>query len=214
MKKDIYGKIKEKTGKDCIIIGLTGPTGSGKSTVAALLGNRDKCIVVDADMLSRRVVETGKRCLLELAMEFSPFIITSEGSLNRRKLASIVFNDEEKLKKLQSIIFPYIAEEAKNDFEEAKKAGARAIIFDAPTLFESGMHEMCDTIAVVTAPLEIRIKRIIARDGITYEEAKSRINSQRSDEYYTSRADYVIINNDDMTELRMSVVELQNALGL
>ncbi len=197
-----------------MIVGLTGPTGSGKSTVCQMLREWQGVEIIDCDQLSRRVASKGNRCLVDLAVEFSPLIIDSQGELNRRRLAEIVFSDKEKLKTLNRIIFPYIVEEAELDIMRARERGAKLIFLDAPTLFESGADKLCQKIVVVTADPDIRLRRIIARDHITAELAVRRMSSQHTDEFFADRADYLIHNNGDSVELRLAVLELLNDLGL
>lgn len=197
-----------------IIIGLTGPTGSGKTTVRLLMESWKGIVSVDADAVARQVVDKGHDCLVELAMEFSPVIINIDGTLNRKKLASMVFNDAEKLKKLNSITLPYIMEEIKMQIASALAAKARGVILDAPLLFESGADKFCDKIVAVVAPEQVRLKRILRRDELTAEEALARINSQRPESFYTGKADFVLYNSGDMVELRLGIIELQNYLGL
>ncbi|MEG2074402.1 MAG: dephospho-CoA kinase, partial [Angelakisella sp.] len=145
---------------------------------------------------------------------FSPLIIDKDGNLNRRKLAQIVFRDGEKLERLNSIIFPYILEEAAQDIQKAKQAGAKLIVLDAPTLFESGADSFCDKIVVVSADDTTRLGRIMKRDKISPDEAARRMGSQHTDEFFASHADYIISNSGDSVELRLAVLELLNALGL
>ncbi len=197
-----------------MIVGLTGPTGSGKSTVCQMLREWQGVEIIDCDQLSRRVASKGNRCLVDLAVEFSPLIIDSQGELNRRRLAEIVFSDKEKLKTLNRIIFPYIVEEAELDIMRARERGAKLIFLDAPTLFESGADKLCEKIVVVTADPEIRLRRIIDRDHISAELAVRRMSSQHTDEFFADRADYLIKNNNDTVELRLAVLELLNDLGL
>lgn len=197
-----------------MIVGLTGPTGSGKSTVCQMLREWQGVEIIDCDQLSRRVASKGNRCLVDLAVEFSPLIIDSQGELNRRRLAEIVFSDKEKLKTLNRIIFPYIVVEAELDIMRARERGAKLIFLDAPTLFESGADKLCEKIVVVTADPEIRLRRIIDRDHISAELAVRRMSSQHTDEFFADRADYLIKNNNDTVELRLAVLELLNDLGL
>lgn len=197
-----------------MVVGLTGPTGAGKTVVCDMLREWQGVVVVDCDKLSRRVASKGNRCLVDLAVEFSPLIIDGHGNLNRKKLAEIVFNDRQKLDALNRIIFPYIVEEAELEIIKARENGARVIVLDAPTLFESGANRMCEKIVVVTAEPTLRLQRIMRRDGITAEQAAVRMGSQMSDDFFASHADYLISNTGDTVELRLAVLELLNFLGL
>lgn len=197
-----------------MVVGLTGPTGAGKTLVCHMLREWQGVAVIDCDQLSRRVATKGNRCLVDLAVEFSPLIIDGNGDLNRKKLASIVFGDRSKLAALNRIIFPYIVEEAEMDIIKARQQGAKVIVLDAPTLFESGADRLCDRIVVVTADPTVRLERIMKRDRMTPEAAAMRMASQQSDEFFAQHADYLISNSGDRVELRLAVLELLNALGL
>ena len=197
-----------------MIVGLTGPTGAGKSKVSAMLAERSGVVIIDCDELSRRVAQKGNLCLVDLAVEFSPKIIDSTGSLNRRKLGDIVFNDKEKLKKLNEIIFPYICIEAAKDIKKAQADNAKLIILDAPTLFDSKTDALCDKIVVVLADDGTRLKRVMQRDGLGADKVIQRMSNQCDDKFFREHADYVIENDGDTAELRLGVLELLNALGL
>lgn len=201
-------------GEGKMIVGLTGPTGAGKTLVSDMLREWQGVAIIDCDQLSRRVASKGNRCLVDIAVEFSPLVIDSNGNLNRRRLAEIVFSDKEKLEALNRIIFPYIVEEAEMDIIKAKEAGAKVVVLDAPTLFDSGADRLCDKIVVVTADPTVRLNRIMKRDNITAEQAALRMGSQRNDEFFATRADYVVSNSGDRVELRLAVLELLNAFGL
>ena len=197
-----------------MIIGLTGPTGAGKSLVSAMLSEWQGVVIIDCDQLSRRVAQKGNTCLVDLAVEFSPSIIDATGNLNRKKLGDIVFNNKDKLKKLNEIIFPYIYEEAKEDIKRAKAENARLIVLDAPTLFDSGANNLCDKIVVVLADPYTRLNRVLSRDGVGADKIAQRMSSQADDKFFREHADYVIENDEDTVELRLAVLELLNALRL
>lgn len=197
-----------------LVLGLTGPTGAGKTEVGRILGDQEGIRLIDCDQVARRVVEKGQRCLLDLAVAFSSAILEADGSLNRKKLGDLVFHDREKLRRLNEIMFPYILEEIQGDLAAAAAAGSRAAVLDAPTLFESGADALCHKIIVVTASPHIRQFRIVTRDRITPEDAQARMRSQHQEEFYTARADYVIENNRDTASLRLAVIELLAKLGL
>ena len=195
-----------------MVLGLTGQTGAGKSTVCQLLQNEHDICVVDADKIAREVVTSGTDCLAEIVLCFSITVLNEDGTLNRKKLGKIVFNDREKLKQLNSITFPYIIAGMKEQINKGIKAGHSIVILDAPVLFESKSDQLCDKVLAIIADTEVRKNRIMQRDGLTSEEALARMNSQHGDDFYTSRADYIIRNDGDVTALRLQVVELLEKL--
>lgn len=197
-----------------MVIGITGPTGAGKSVVCRLLGDWDRISIIDCDQVARQVVRRGERCLLDLAVEFSSAILDKDGELNRRKLAGIVFRDREKLRKMEKIIYPYILAHILQEIHRREVAGDRAVFLDAPTLYQSGANILCQRVVAVLAPEAGRLLRIMERDGLTMEEAKARMASQPGDEYFEKRADHIIRNIGDTSALRLAVLELQNKLGL
>ena len=189
------------------VLGLTGPTGAGKSTVREFMSQRGMK-VIDADTVAKEVIENNKRCLLDLALEFSVSILRHDGTLNRQKLADIVFSDKAKLRKLNKITHPHIKAEIASVIMEEKRKGTPIVILDAPTLFESGCNEFCTGVLTVTAPEKDRLNRILLRDRLTDKQARMRINAQNSEEFYTKRSDYVIMNVGDMEELKIKTLEV------
>ena len=182
-------------------VGLTGQTGAGKSAVSALL-RRAGFEVIDCDKVSREVTEKGKPALCALVRVFSPDILTEDGELNRRALGRIVFSDPTALALLNQIIFPYIVgriEEMRADLK--KKGGQLAVL----TLFESGADALCDYIIGVCADESLRKARIIARDGLTENEALSRIASQHTEAFFRARCHSIIENNDGEQALSEAV---------
>lgn len=174
------------------LVGLTGKTGAGKSTVSALLKEKG-AYIIDGDIVARNVLIDNDALLNKLKEEFGHGIIDSNGTLNRRALAKEAFSTPEKTEKLNSIMHPAI-----NDviFEEARKAFSDydVVIVDAAAIIESGFTKKSDYLIVVHAPVEIRKERIIKRDGLTEADADVRINGQKKDEFYLSRADFVFNN--------------------
>lgn len=176
------------------VIGLTGQSGAGKTTVSRVF-SQNGFAVIDADIISREVTQKGQPCLTELSEAFGSDIINSDGTLNRKRLGSIVFSDREKLRQLNGIIYPYIIYRIISRIDELSEEGRELILLDAPTLFEANADDLCDLIISVTADESIRMSRIIARDNITPEVAKKRFESQYSEHFFVNHSDFVIINN-------------------
>lgn len=186
------------------IIGVTGGIGSGKSTVAQILstfGGR----IIDADSIAKEVVGKGEKALGEIRDQFGPAVINGAGELDRAKLASIVFNDSEKLKALNNITHKYVVERILEDIRRYREDGVPFVILDVPIPVKSGFLDVAHEIWVVSADMETRISRIMNRSGYTYEEALKRIRSQMKDEDYFKIADRIIINNKGIEELRHEV---------
>lgn len=193
------------TFENVTIIGLTGQSGAGKTTVSKIFNENGFC-VIDADAISRKVA-TDKSFLGEV-YELFPDCVSNEG-LNRQKLAGIVFNNEKALDDYTSLIYPYITFEVFKLIKYYKTNGGKLILLDAPTLFESGLDVICNCIVSVTAPLELKIQRILARDGIPYEMVRSRLSSQNSESFFAMRSDYLISNDStalDLTDKTHAVI--------
>lgn len=173
-----------------IVIGLTGPTGAGKSTVAQAMLERG-CALVDCDRVAREVTDSCEPCLRELSQEFGGDILR-DGRLDRRLLASRAFSSPEKSLRLNEITHPWICRKSVEKIESFRQAGVPAVLLDAPLLFEARMEGICDFVVAVTAPARVRLERILARDGISRELALSRIRAQHSARYYRQRSDFWI----------------------
>lgn len=186
------------TGLDeVLVVGLTGQTGAGKSTVSKVF-SENGFSVINADYISRIVVEKGKKCLDEISEFFGKEILNSDGTLNRKALGNIVFTDKAKLEMLNTIMYPYITSEILCEIKEHSAKGSKLILLDAPTLFESHSDDFCEIIISVLANPEIRERRIISRDGLTRKQAEDRMKSQLDAEFFASHSDYVIENNDSV----------------
>ena len=179
------------------VIGLAGGSGSGKSLVTAFFGIENipsfDCDAVYHQLISRRGDLTS-----ELSQAFGENILLPDGFINRRALAEIVFADEEKRKTLNRITHKHILDALHDWLKQIEKEGYSVAVVDAPLLFESGFDRECDVTIAVTAPTETRIDRIVARDGITREQAAERIASQIPDDELEKRADFVIHNDGDV----------------
>ncbi|HRR75309.1 MAG: dephospho-CoA kinase [Ruminococcus sp.] len=179
------------------VVGLTGQTGAGKTTISKIF-SENGFTIIDADKVARKVVEKGSNCLYEIEELFGREILNDDETLDRKALAAIVFTDKAKLETLNTIMHPYITKEILSMIKENSNNGVRLILLDAPTLFESHADDFCEIIISVLADENVREQRIIARDGITHEQARQRMDSQYSDEFFMSHSDYIIRNDGDI----------------
>lgn len=186
------------------IIGITGGIGSGKSTLCAEL-KKLGAQVIDSDRISRDITQKGRPALLEIADAFGREVIGINGELERKKLGNIVFNDPQKLKKLNQITHKYIFEEMKRQMDEAT---ASVVVLDVPLLFQCDFPIKCDLTIAVLADREVRIKRIMERDGVDREAALLRMKRQLTDSDYRRLADVCFENNGGFDK----IVDFANSL--
>ena len=179
------------------VVGLTGQTGAGKTTISKIFSDNGY-MVIDADKVARKVVEKGSNCLYEIEELFGREVLIADGTLDRKALAAIVFTDKTKLETLNTIMHPYITKEILRMIKENSNRGVKLILLDAPTLFESHADDFCEIIISVLADENVREQRIIARDNISHEQARQRMDSQYSDEFFMSHSDYIIRNDGDI----------------
>ena len=178
------------------IVGLTGGSGAGKTTVSQAFA-QNGFFAVDADGAAREVVRPGSSTLKALAEAFSDGIINPDGSLNRKALADRAFADKKSTEILNSITHPAIVSLI---FDKIRESGAKFVLIDAPQLFESGLNEVCDLTVGVTADRAVRLTRIMRRDGIDRAAAEKRIDAANSDEFFIKNCDKILVNNGQQSE--------------
>ena len=196
-----------------LVIGLTGPTGAGKGTVASIFA-RYGIPVINADRVYHSLITPPSSCLQELMEEFGKQILLADGSLDRRALGGIVFNDPAAREQLNAITHRYVMEEVKGQMERLRREGVPVAVFDAPQLFEAGAHKACGAVISVLAERGLRLERIMERDGITAEAAMRRILAQKSDEFFKAHSDYIIENNGSQESLTPQVHRILKELGV
>ncbi|KPJ57499.1 MAG: hypothetical protein AMJ42_04700 [Deltaproteobacteria bacterium DG_8] len=195
------------------VVGLTGGIASGKSVVSKILRELG-ALLIDADELSREVMLPHKKCWEKVVASFGKEILREDLTIDRKKLAEHVFNNPEQLAKLNSLVHPEIIRLVEGKLEEIKKEDTQAIvIIDAALLVETGMYKNYDRLVVVHAREETQLKRLMARDGISRNEAQKRINSQLPLKEKIKLADFVIENDGSLKETREEVEKVFKTLS-
>ena len=186
------------------IIGLTGGIASGKSTVSAYLKSKN-IPVIDAYIESKRVLDVGNDAYYDVIREFSDSILNEDKTVNRKKLAEIVFKDKKLVEKLNSIIHPRVIERTNSMLEELRRKNVPIAVVDAPLLIEAGMQKITDEVWVVYTPYEIQIARAMLRDNSTREQVVNKIKNQAPFEEKAKYADKIIRNDGTIEELYAQV---------
>lgn len=195
-----------------VVVGLTGGIATGKSTVAQLF-KRSGAIIIDADQLARDVVQPGKPAWRGIVNAFGDGVLNRNGSINRRALGAIVFRDRRKLRRLERIIHPRVAQEQERMVRRiARRSPHALVVYEVPLLFESGAHKRVDKIIVVSADRDTQIARLKQRNGMTRTEALRRIRNQMPLAEKIRRADVVIDGTRSKALMRQDVRRLMQRL--
>ena len=190
-----------------MILGITGGTGCGKTTLLNCIQDQGG-LVLDCDAIYHALLQTDVQMLDAINRRF-PGVIEG-GTLNRKKLGAIVFADEAALADLNSITHTAVKQEVLRRLEAAPKLAA----IDAIGLFEGGLAELCDVTIAVTAPEEMRVQRLIQRDGISEDYARARIRAQHKESWFRERCDYVLVNDGKLDAFRAKCLAFLNTLGI
>ena len=186
------------------LVGLTGGIASGKSTVAKIL-ERLGAAVINADALSREVVEPGKDAWKEIIDAFGAGVLQPDQSLDRQKLRTVIFNDSDGRKKLEAIIHPRVRALAEEKIREHAVAGYSIIVYEVPLLFEGNLHEWLRPVILVACDVDTQRARLQERDRLTQTEAQKHIDAQMSLTERRRLADYVIENDGSLADLEQQV---------
>ena len=176
------------------VIGITGPTGAGKTTALSALeelGGR----VADCDAVYHDLLVRCEPMRAELRTRFSEDVFSSDGSLDRKALGSVVFDDPQALADLNAITHKYVDLAVDEFIEQARQEKARAVAVDAIALIESGIARRCHCTVAITAPDEVRVRRIMAREGISEQYARLRVNAQKKEDWFRAHCTYVLVND-------------------
>ncbi|MGX0630753.1 dephospho-CoA kinase [Corynebacterium afermentans] len=188
-------------------VGLTGGIGSGKSTVARMLGGAGFA-VVDADQVARDIMEPGSPVLEEVSAAFGADLIGDDGALDRGELARRAFATTEDTQRLNAITHPAIRAESERRFAAAEEAGEQAVIYDMPLLVDLGLNQDMDLTVVVDVDKEERIRRLVDKRGLDEADARARMAQQIDDATRLAAADVVIDNNGPLDALEPQVAAL------
>ena len=181
------------------IIGITGPTGAGKTTALRALADLGAC-VIDADAVYHRLLEESAPMREALTARFGASILDDGGKIDRKRLGNRGFGDPAALADLNAITHRFVEEEIARLEAQAAREGRPAVAIDAIALIESGVADRCDAVVGVLAPRELRVRRIMAREGIPEDYARRRVEAQREDEFYRTSCGYLLENNGEGDE--------------
>ncbi|MBW2066604.1 MAG: dephospho-CoA kinase [Deltaproteobacteria bacterium] len=192
----------------CLLLGVTGGIATGKSTVAEMLKELGAHLV-DTDIIAREVVEPGRPAWKQIVGYFGDSVLKEDGSIDRKKLSSIVFNEEAKRKRLESFTHPFILEEMARHVDRIARNNPAAIIqVVIPLLIEIGSQDRFDKVVLVYAPREVQIERLMKRDAIKRRQAERILDAQLPIDEKLKYADFVIYNDGSLDETRAQVEDL------
>lgn len=194
-------------------IGLTGGIGSGKSTASAMFESHG-IKIIDADKISKEVLDKNPEILERVKSEFGSGFFDWRGEFRRKEFGNHIFRFPKQRVKYEAIIMPYIIEEIKKQFEEYENKKEKMVILDAPTLIENKMQTDMDYVILVTAPVNVQIKRVMERDRLSKSDAVSRVNAQMSVEEKKEFANIIIDSSGELEKTQKQVEDIIDFLKL
>lgn len=194
------------------IIGITGSSGAGKSTICEILEKKYQAKIINADHIAKKLSKSGTAYLREIVEKFGIDILDENGALKRKKLAEIIYSDFKKRQELNQCTFKYIKQEIEKQIEKEKEASI--VVIDAPLLFECELDKLCEHVIGVISKKELQIERIVVRDDIDYEHAERRINAQEKNTFYLENCDEIIKNNNDISDIEISIKKIMEKYNI
>lgn len=189
-----------------MIIGITGSSGSGKTTFSRMLAEKLNYKLINADEVVKKLYNKGEDYYKEIVKTFGSKILNDNQEINRKKLAEIIFNNETERLKINNLTFKYVVQEIKKQVENNS-------IIDAPLLIESNLNTICDITIAVIADEKVKIERIIKRDNIEEDKALERLKAQPNEQFYKENVDFIVYNNENCN-LEKQVEELMLRIKL
>ncbi len=195
------------------ILGITGPSGSGKTTLCTIMKNNYNAEVIDADKVAKELTSnTQSEYFQEMIKLFGVDVLKEDGSLNRKKVAKIIYTTKNKRQELNKLTFKYVVQEINKKIEVLKNSSADLLAIDVPLLYEAKMENVCDYVIAVVAEDKEKIDRICKRDGIDKETAEKRLEIQNNNSFFVKKADFVIYNDKSIASLEKSLKEIINKI--
>ena len=195
-----------------MIIGITGSSGAGKSIICNILQNEYKVKIINADEIAKELSKSESNYIKDIINKFGKEIVDENGELKRKELAKIIYSNTDKREDLNNCTFKYIKKEIEKQINATEKD--LAIIIDAPLLFESKLNEICNKVIGIISKKDLQIERIIKRDNISFDEAKSRLNAQKDNKFYIENCDRIIENNNDILHIENEINNIAKLYGL
>ncbi len=196
------------------VLGITGPSGSGKTTLCSIFKENYNATIIDADGVAKALSSNPEtEYFKKMVGLFGKSILNDDGSLKRKEIAIIIYNDFQKRDALNKLTFKYVAEDICSQVLELKKSDAQYVVIDVPLLYEAKMENICDKVIAVVAEDKEKILRICRRDNISEELARQRLDIQNNNEFFINKADFVIHNNGmSIDDLKKSLEEIVSKL--
>lgn len=179
------------------VIGITGNSGTGKSTLSKILNEYEEIKIIDADKIVKEMSILGTEYSNAIKNTFGKEVFLEDGNLNREKMAQKIYNDNLSRQELNNLTFNYVVKEIVARIEKINSETIKYVVIDAPLLFESQLNKYCDYVIALISEFELKVSRICKRDNIDEETAKKRLSIQEEDSYYKEKSDFVIYNNND-----------------
>ena len=193
-----------------MIIGVTGTSGSGKTTVGNILAKREDVVVIDADKVAKELNKPETEYMKEIRKIFGDTFFLDDGNLNRARLAEEIYTNNDSREKLNTLTFKYVVNSILEKIKEIKNEN-KYIVIDAPLLFEAGLENFCDYTISLISDYETKVERICKRDSISREVAEKRLSIQHDDKYYIEKSDFIIENNKNCN-LESEVERIMNKI--